>query len=410
MDSIFRMLNCFMFRVLGLIVFAGNLLAEDLYEQIMAEIPELKEEPAYIFPIALYHQPDWRALNRNQIQELKKRGVWIAAPLVVGEKEISEIEQVFGSDELLLMDYGSVASGRFVGDEASINYMAAWKAISEDVRESLSLYHSHGFDVAAVWTDWEFEPYRKRIDKSDSVFLQKRSRTKFWTNLLSTYLAAPVLEHYPEASVTNWSVLLGSREKAIQLWNEHQYGLFHPTFFNTTNPVAYGNSEFFERRWPDGDWPKDGAAADKAYFHLLLRQVSQDSWNRLREFPDMKSVPWVVRVVRDSRIESIPTMSREYYREALRHLWFRGIDGMMVFNPKRRREPNKSWIEIEDALAVYSEIVEHEKAIAEGRVLNLRVPSIESKEITWSAVVYEGRILGRAFHFSRIPEGLEDEN
>src|SRR5690606_23946323 len=101
------------------------------------------------------------------------------------------------------------------------------------------------------------------------------------------------------------------------------------------NPIAYGSDVAFAYTRPRGR-PLDREAVDAIYTHILLRQVSADAHARRLDAPHMESVVWVARWVRDILDRAYPVMSREAYREALRHIWLRGADAMMIFNPVRR--------------------------------------------------------------------------
>ena len=68
--------------------------------------------------------------------------------------------------------------------------------------------------------------------------------------------------------------------------------------------------------------------------HNLLRGVSVDAVNRAAYGPQVMSFPWVARfcTLEGEAGNEMADMSREAYREALRHMWLRDIDGMQLFN------------------------------------------------------------------------------
>lgn len=358
-------------------------------------------------PLISYRNFDRQALSEDAVNSVVKRGVIPWFPLFGNEESIqrAKLFQALGIP-VILMDYRGGKWPMSDGCFAEQNLFSAWNDVGEQVREALTIYKNAGVKVASIWCDWEGFPFRAKVDdfqfespgESEKLHFY-RYRSQLWTNLLSSYLAAPVLSFYPNASVTNWSINVASRDMPIELWNNQISGLFQPTLFNTSNPVAYGNAVFFEKQWPNGDWPTDRSKVDQAYFHLMLRQISSDCWNRMRELPYMCSVPWVARCVKDSRNKQIPVMSREAYRESLRHIWLRGISGMMVFNPHIKSSLHASEHELEDAMLVYHEMVNYHDLIINGRVLNLAIPEIEYEGVVWSGMGTDDHLLIRASHF-----------
>ncbi len=214
--------------------------------------------------------------------------------------------------------------------------------------------------------------------------------------LLDTYLAAPVLEVFPRALVTNWMAVFSTAERPALYWSNDAVPPGLPGVMNASNPVAYGNNLFWERSWRS-DYPLTRQQVDRFYMQLLLRMVSADTANRLRFRPECRSVPWVARWCPDVPDEGLtPILSRQAYREALRHLWLRGVDGMQIFNATRPGYEDEVFAEVEDAVAVYDELLEHAEFLEHGAVLNTAVPDIRDDGLLWSGLRLGDRALVRA--------------
>ena len=79
-------------------------------------------------------------------------------------------------------------------------------------------------------------------------------------------------------------------------------------------------------------------------------------------------------------------MSRAAYRESLRHMWLRDIDGMQLFNA-RWQGYEDNWIrELQDGVSVYGEILAHRELLANGEAMNLSVPEVQDDGVLWSGL------------------------
>lgn len=83
-----------------------------------------------------------------------------------------------------------------------------------------------------------------------------------------------------------------------------------------------------------------------------------------------------------------PIMSRERYREALRHIWLRGADALQVFNSATPGHTDVAIAEIVDAQAVYGEMLAVRDVLDNGDPMTLTPPSPDD------TVLWSGRILG----------------
>jgi len=99
------------------------------------------------------------------------------------------------------------------------------------------------------------------------------------------------------------------------------------------------------------------------------------------------SFPWVTRFCPlGEAADDIPDMSREAYRESLRHMWLRDIDGMQLFNAVWSGY-EENWLrELQDAVLVYGEILAHRRLLAEGEAMNLAVPAVHDGGVLWSGL------------------------
>jgi hypothetical protein len=151
-----------------------------------------------------------------------------------------------------------------------------------------------------------------------------------------------------------------------------------------TNPIAYGN-DYFWKFW-NKEWPVERRPVDRFYMHLLLRQVSDDSANKLIYGPDKDSFPWVARWCPDEGDPKIPMMSREAYREALRHIWLRGADSLQIFNASRAGYEDIVFAETADAVAVYDEMLGYARFLDRGEILCCDVPDMQHEGVLWSGL------------------------
>lgn len=287
-----------------------------------------------------------------------------------------------------------------------------WAIEADRIRQTLGKFKEAGVTVDAVWMDWEGEPMdsagydqavqceRCRRTLPPSVLRDERAWRRYCFqlsfDLLGAYLAGPVREIYPSCSLTNWALVVSTPERPVRPW--YPVGArppMVPSLFNATNPIVYGNTVFISKLGLE--LFKDQEQVDQAYFHLLVRQVSDDAANRAAWRPELKCFPWVSRWCPDDMDPAIPIMSRERYREALRHVWLRGADGMQVFQPRRPGYMHIVVTEVEDAVSVYDEMLAFRAILEGGTVLNTAVPALADPGVVWSGVRSGDRAVVRAF-------------
>lgn len=289
--------------------------------------------------------------------------------------------------------------------------LRGWKQFSDDFRDLLRRFADQGSDLRVVILDHEGWPARssrrallasregQRLPDGaltdDRVFSDYRHR--LWLNLMSTYYAAPLRESFPHAWVTNWGVAMSTQKDPVLSWRNWRFPAMDSLLFSATNPVAYGVPEAFARLWPEGE-PYRRDAVDRVYTHILLRQVSADGWNRDQQSPWLKAVAWVGRWVpeRYSAVDDgLPVMSRQAYREALRHLWLRGIDMMAVFNPRHANRAHYAYAEVLDAQQVYDEMLAYRDLLEHGEVMNYWTPLASDQTVLWSGLRSEDEVVVR---------------
>src|SRR5208282_429711 len=82
---------------------------------------------------------------------------------------------------------------------------------------------------------------------------------------------------------------------------------------------------------------------------------------------------------------------------ALRHLWLRGISDMQVFNPVRKGFESMAVYEVQDAVAVYDEMLAYRDFLDHGSPLCLDVPNIQDDGVLWSGLRSGNRAVVRTF-------------
>jgi hypothetical protein len=160
--------------------------------------------------------------------------------------------------------------------------------------------------------------------------------------------------------------------------------------------VAYGNTVYFQRAWQKA-WPLDREHVDQFYFHLLIRMVSDDQANAAKWAPQLNCFPWVDRWCPDVEDPTIPIMSRERYREVLRHLWLRGVDGMQIFQPRRPGFEDIVLSEVQDAVAVYDQMLTYRDLLDTGVPMCYDVPGPQFDGVVWSGLRTDERAVVRTF-------------
>ncbi|MBI2191957.1 MAG: hypothetical protein HYU36_08235 [Planctomycetes bacterium] len=290
--------------------------------------------------------------------------------------------------------------------QACVGVFEGWQVQADRIRALMRKCREAGITVDAVWMDWEGEPSSSGGQQGwENARHCRRCRATLpadvlrdaaaWpaycerlsNDLIGCYLAAPVREVFPACSVTNWMAVVSTPDRPVRGWGNHKVRPVVPALLTATNPVAYGNDVFWQF-W-NAEWPLERRSVDHFYLHLLLRQVSDDAANKLHYAPGMDTVPWVARWCPDRGDEGIPMISREAYREALRHLWLRGVDGMQIFNATRQGYEDIVFAEVADAVSVFDEMLAYTRLLDGGRPLCFDVPGLQPEGLLWSGMATE---------------------
>ena len=371
-----------------------------------------------------------KPLPAETIRELLRRGLTQHIPPRINYLDYAKALQAAGSPVILLE--GSAFNGP-AGDVADgLHQLPAdfqrdpdqpaqqpsypcplllegWRLQAEQLRSTYRAFRDAGVTVNAAWLDWEIEPYPGKSQWREARACSRCSEmfppgvlddfdryrgfiTRWRVGLFSSYVAAPILEVFPRCSVTNWELVMSSADHPTPRWSGA--AAVPPTgigLFTAANPVAYGNTAWYGLNWKaEWNWPLDQPHMDRLYTSVMLGQFSMHEQNAQRAAPEKQSIPWVDRYCADDRDPKIPILSRARYREILRHLWLRGADGMQIFNPNWfPDQPEKAAIvteEIEDAVAVYDELLADRRFLEGGTTMNTAVVPPPDDSSIWSGL------------------------
>jgi hypothetical protein len=106
----------------------------------------------------------------------------------------------------------------------------------------------------------------------------------------------------------------------------------------------------------------------------------------------------VARWCPDAGDSKLPMISRPAYREALRHIWLRGVEAMQVFNPSRAGYEDIVFAEVADAVAVYDEMLAYARFLDQGEILCYDVPGVQSEGVLWSGLKLGDEAVVRAIN------------
>lgn len=398
----------------------------DWYETLTARLAPLEHERGERWPLVLWHGVGYEPLEPGQIRALLDRGIVQHLRLSRTDTGAARALTDAGAPVILMEGAGGAWPYDTVGGDWRLEFppdarvrpewrrlpdptrLAGWEMAGDLTRDRLRAYARQDVDVDAVWLDYEgalLNDDYAAVRASTAASRLPRGllgderryrdyRRRHWLGRLSRYLAAPVRRVYPEVSVTNWVVMVSSSGAPVLSWTGWRHPPSPPLFFTHSNPIAYGIDTYFLHAWPAGH-EIDRENVDRFFTHLLLRQVSMDALNRARYRPDMGAVVWVARWVPDRPDARVPVMSRAAYREALRHIWLRGADGMQVFNPARAGFERYAVREVEDVQGVYDEMLAHREFLEHGEVMNFRVPDNRDAPMLWSGLRLADRALIR---------------
>ena len=416
-------------------------------ERLKAEVPPLKQARGKRWPMIMWECHSFEPQPPEVYRVLRDRGLTQHIRLDAKMIPTAQALQKAGCPVIMMQGssgawpYSVAKSWAHQYDEGyepnkSKHWWPSWKACpavfegwrinADRVRDTLRKFKEAGVTVDAVWMDCEGEPSSSGAKEGwENARHCKRCREtlppavlrdhQVWgaycyrlhKTLIGTYLAAPVRDVLPACSVTNWMLVCSTKERIVRGWGNGKIAPTVPSMVTATNPVAYGN-DYFWRFW-NKKWTLDRRHVDRFYQHLLLRQVSDDSANKLTFAPEMDSFPWVARWCPDVGDPKIPMISREAYREALRHIWLRGADGLQIFNATRKGYEDIVFAEVADAVAVYDELLAYVRFLDAGEILCCDVPDVQYRGVLWSGLRLEKEAVVRAISQSGAAAKVEIE-
>ena len=408
-----------------------NTAAFSWYEEVLRRIPPLKHPRGNRWPLIAWEGFSFQPQKPEYYHELLRRGLTQHIRLDAGMIDTALALQRAGSPVIAMEGGGGPFPASLAGEPAvwahqldagykPADYVrpcpslhAGWAKFADQLRGILARFREHGVRIDAVWADWEGDPlyggdrYQQarhchrcrsilpaKVMESDEAFNQYTAR-KFY-ELFGSYYAAPILEYFPACSVTDWLAQPSTPEEPQIGWSGEPGHVFIPPLVTAYNPTAYGAASWVWKSHPTGA-KRDQEHVDQVYTNLLLRHVSLAGSLAERWTPEKELIPWVARWVSEAPETSFPVMSRPRYREVLRHLWLRGVAGMQVFSPRMKDFEDMALPEIEDAAAVYDEMLGFREFLEHGTVLNHAIPAVQDEKVVWSGLRFGDRAVVRVF-------------
>lgn len=399
---------------------------------VQNHIPPLHHERGKRWPLVTWLGPEHLPLTQQQAGMLLARGLTQHLNVDATMIPAAKVLQTAGSPVILmegktgnwpysLVKDPSAWSHDFPREinapkewhlEPSPGLFQGWAMAANQLRTTLETFKSSGVKVDGLWLDYEGQPsqasyYPALLSPKTRSILPKGAlrdepafavyRRQLWMQLLSAYVAAPAREVFPDLAVTNWVAAISTPEHPLKGWYDNVHPLTGPTLMTHSAPLAYGIDTYFLTVAPKKK-PLDAHQVDRLFTHLLLRQVSEDAFNRTQLAPHIGSLPWVARRVVDHPKTKTPAMSRSMYREVLRHLWLRGIDGMQIFNaaPQGANDPTAQ-DEILDVQNVYDEMLAYRSFLEDGQVMNFQFPGPWDEKVIWSGLKKNSQAVVRLF-------------
>lgn len=401
------------------------------YEFILAKIPPLRNSRGERWPLVTWEGFSFQPQRLEYYQELLRRGLTQHIRLEPAMIELALAIQRAGSPVIAIEGRSGPFPASLAGEPGIWAHQldagfkptepvrpcpslhSGWAKFADQLRGILGQFRERGVQVDAVWADWEGDPLYgddrfeqarhcqrcrallpARVLESEAAFTDYTAR-KFY-ELFGAYYAAPVLEYYPKCSVTDWLAQPSTPEERQQNWSGKPGHTLMPPWVTAYNPTAYGAASWVWKSRPPAD-RRDQEQVDQVYTNLLLRQVSRAGSLARRWTPEKELIPWVARWVAEAPETEFPVMSRPRYREVLRHLWLRGVAGMQVFNPRIKDFEALALPELEDATAVYDELLGFREFLERGEVLNREIPQELSSGCVWSGLRLGDRAVVRVF-------------
>ena len=401
------------------------------YDAVLEKIPPLKHSRGSRWPLIAWEGFSFKPQPTEYYSQLLRRGLTQHIRMETGMIETALAIQAAGSP-VISMEGGSGPFPASLAGEPETwahqldagykpkDYVrpcpsihAGWAKFADQLRGTLRQFRDRGVQIDAVWADWEGDPlygsdrYEQarhckrcreilpaKVLASSDVFGDYTAR-KFY-ELFGAYYAGPVLEYYPKCSVTDWLAQPSTPEQPQLGWGGKPGHIYLPPIMTAYNPTAYGAASWVWKKHQRSD-QRDQEHVDQVYTNLLLRETSLAGSLAARWTPEKELIPWVARWVSEAPETDFPVMSRPRYREVLRHLWLRGVAGMQVFAPRMKDFEAMALPELEDAVAVYDEMLGFREFLERGEVLQREIPHEQDDGVLWSGLRLGDRAVVRVF-------------
>ena len=143
--------------------------------------------------------------------------------------------------------------------------------------------------------------------------------------------------------------------------------------------------------------------ADRVYFSIWMRSVSSAASNR----GDKQLFSFVSSDVPgfDNPANLQFMMSRAAYKEALRHLWLRGVNSMWLFagGDGGPTQAMAAFRMMDDSRAVYDGLLAYRNFLTQGTPMNVSVPDASGTQPIWSGLKLGDQALVRTYSPSGKP-------
>ncbi len=401
------------------------------HDAVVKNIPPLKHPRGSRWPMVAWENFSTEPQKPEYYQQLLARGLTEHIRLVPQLIDTALAIQKSGSPVIVLEGSGGPFPASLAGDPSTWAHQfdagykpkeyarpcpsihAGWAVFADQLRQTLRKFKDRGVQIDAVWNDWEGDPlyggdrYEQarhckrcreilpaKVISSPGRFMEYTARTFY--ELWGAYYAAPVLEFYPKCSVTNWLAQPSTPDDPQRGWSGERSHIYMPPLITAWNPTAYGAASWvWEGRSKEDK--RDQEHVDQVYTNLLLRQVSLTARLTRRWAPEKELIPWIARWVTEPPELEFPVMSRERYREVLRHLWLRGTAGMQIFNPRTKGFEDMALQEVQDAATVYDEMLAFRDFLDKGEILSYDVPRPHDDGVLWSGLRLDNQAIIRVF-------------
>jgi hypothetical protein len=298
---------------------------------------------------------------------------------------------------------------------------------STKIRDKLFGLSDAGFTLSALWTDDERQPFpwngsmaaqqvaaqlgyyaNVAVNLSDFESFKAYTMTLRRDLQAAAYLA-PMSDLFYGAVWGNYDAYASNLTTPFIDKNGVSYPARERLADMVTMPSSYANTRILRTYFPTRTAISQ-AEADSTYLFVMLRTFSSNAANVTPVsytgalHSNLHIVPYVSRYVADVTDEPWGSrgMSKAMYREFLRHVWLRGADSLFIFDagitnkndrfepPLYGQTPFQAFDQVEDARAVYDELLDQWSYLNEGAPMNFATPSMTTAGILDPGVMWSG--------------------